>query len=96
MGLTNAILAGKHGARRLGEASDWKTLMSSARANLPGIHVATFGCSSMQRSIGCLAAIAFHWVGVRLGRPGRIIGSRRSFIEILVAQDDGAHRVLGK
>jgi len=77
MGLTNAILAGKHGARRLGEASDWKTLMSSARANLPGIHVATFGCSDMQRSIGCLAAIAFDLVGVRLGRPSRIVGSQR-------------------
>ena len=96
MGLTNAILAGKHGARRLGEASDWKTLMSSARANVPGIHVAAFSCSSMQRRIGCLAAIAFHCVEVRLGRPSRTMGHCAGLIEILAAQGDGAHRVLGK
>ena len=74
MGLTNAILPSKHGARRFGEASDWETLM-----NLPGIHITTFGDSGVQRSIGCVAAIAFHMVGIRLGRPSRIIESQRRF-----------------
>jgi hypothetical protein len=77
MELTNAILASEHGARRFGEASDWKTLMNSARANLPGIHIATFGYSGVQRSIGCVAATAFQMVGVRLGRPNRINESQR-------------------
>jgi hypothetical protein len=53
--------------------------MSSARANLPGIHIASFGFTGMQRSIGCVAAIAFHGIGVRLGRPSRIIESQRRF-----------------
>jgi hypothetical protein len=81
MGLTNAILASEHGAHRFGEASDWKTLMNSARANLPGIHIATFGYRGVQRSMGCVAAIAFHLVAVRLGRPSRImtIESQRRF-----------------
>jgi hypothetical protein len=81
MGLTNAILTSEHGARRFGEASDWKTLMNSARANLPGIHITTFGYSGVQRSIGCVAAIAFHMVvvGIRLRRPSRIIEPQRRF-----------------
>jgi hypothetical protein len=76
---TNAILPSEHGARRLRETSDRKTLMSSARANLPGIHIATFGYTGKQRSIGCAAAIAFRGVGVRLARPSRIIESQRRF-----------------
>ena len=77
MELTNAILASDHAARRFGEASDWKTLMNSARANLPGIHIATFGYGGVQRSTGCVAAISCHRVGIRLGRPNRIIESQR-------------------
>ena len=97
MGLTNAILASEHGARRFGEASDWKTLMNSARANLPGIHIATFGYSGVQRSIGCVAAIAFPWVGIVLGRPSRIIESQRRFNRnFRGAGMMRAHRALGK
>jgi hypothetical protein len=70
--------------------------MNSARANLRGIHVATFGCSGMQRRIGCLAAIAFHWLGSGSEGQARLLGHSAGLIEILVAQDEGAHRVLGK
>ena len=88
MELTNAILASEHGARRFGEASDWKTLMNSARANLPGIHIATFGYSAVQRSIGCVAATAFQMVGVRVGRSTGLMSHSAGLIEIFVAQDD--------
>jgi hypothetical protein len=87
MGLTNAILTGEHGARRFGEASDWKTLMNSARANLPGIHIATFGYSGVQRSVGCVAAIVFHWVGLGSGWEGQagLLSHSAGLIEIFGA-----------
>jgi hypothetical protein len=67
---------------RFGEASDWKTLMNSERADLPGIDIATFGYRAVQGSSGCVAAMACHTVGVRLGTPNRIIGSQRGFDRI--------------
>jgi hypothetical protein len=44
---------------------------------LAGICIAISGYGGMQRSIGCVSAIAFHVAGVRLGRPGRIIEPHR-------------------
>jgi hypothetical protein len=69
MGLTNAILASEHGARRFGEASDWKTLMNSARANLPGIHIATSAIAVCNAAWAALLQLHFIWL--RSGSEGQ-------------------------
>jgi hypothetical protein len=61
--------------------------MNSAWASLQGLGIEILGYGGMQRSIGCVSAIAFHVAGVRLGRPGRIIEPIAGF-EVFVAQDD--------
>ena len=52
--------------------------MNSAWASLQGLGIEILGYGGMQRSIGCVSAIAFHVAGVRLGRPGRMIEPHRS------------------
>jgi hypothetical protein len=70
MELTNAILAGE---RRCGKRVSLRTIRwdhsdELCVGKLAGICIAIFGYGGMQRSIGCVSAIAFHVAGVRLGR----------------------------
>jgi hypothetical protein len=74
MDLRNAILAGEHGG--LEERQMGTTLMNSAWASLPGLDIATFGYSGMQRSIGRFAVTACHGE-IRRGRPDRMIEPHR-------------------
>lgn len=98
MELTNAILAGEHrcGKRVSLRPSDGTTLMNSAWANLQGLNIAIVGCGGVQRSIGGVSAIAFHGVGVRLGRPGRTIEAPSQVSRFSRRRMTKAHCGLGK
>jgi hypothetical protein len=74
MDLMNAILASK--CVGLEERQMGTTLMNSAWASLPGFHIATFGYSGMQHSIGRFAVTACHGE-IRRGSPNRMIEPHR-------------------
>jgi len=65
--------------------------MNSAKANLPGIHIATFGYGGMQRSTGCVAAISCHRVGSGSeGQTGLLSRSAGLIENFVVQHDEGA------